>query len=210
MRVPNWPNQFHWLYIWINGIHYPSRHIVIGYRFALVISNLLKWQSKLHNPKSLSLHTDTDACAPLILYSPTAYKRVCMCNCRQGSTPWKSQKRQVNVHMEPPTATPAVKEEEKTWQKKADGNCRWKVKFLLKAGFTSDSRHCPLCSSGDDHLHLKFLSLFSGSSGLTESPRHKTTWLLLGLTHHYWGAHRDEEEDKTGMDEHHWKGRGND
>lgn len=48
-----------------------------------------------------------------------------------------------------------------------------------------------------------------------EAAQHKTTWLVLNLTHHCWGAHRDEEEekeeeDKIGMDERCRKGRGND
>lgn len=69
---------------------------------------------------------------------------------------WESQKHR-SQHGHGATDSSTRKERKKTWQKKADGNWRWKVKFLLKAGFTSDSRRCPLCSGGDDHLSLKFV-----------------------------------------------------
>lgn len=158
MRVQNWPNQFHWQYKWIHG---PSRDILIGCRFALVISNLLKWQSMLHNQELKSAHrhrclrsTNT------VLQLPTT-ECACAWKCRHGSMTWESQKHRSQRAHGAADSNASSKGEETTSQKKANGNCRWKVKFLLKAGFTSDSRRCPLCSGGDDHLRLKFLSLFS-------------------------------------------------
>lgn len=88
-----------------------SRHIVIWCRFALAISNLLKWQRKLHNPKSLSLHTNTDACTPLILYSPTACNSMSMC-AHVSPTSESQMHPSQHLHGATRTQTPAVKERE--------------------------------------------------------------------------------------------------
>lgn len=157
--------------IWIHGSRCPSRHIAIGCRFALLISDLLKWQSKLHNQELKSAHRHRCLRSTNTVLSNWLQQSVHV-HVSADTEAWLGNHGSIKSQRahEAANSNTSSKGEETTSQKKADGNCRLKVKFLLKAGLTSDSCRCPLCRSDDDHLRLKFLSLFSSSSGLTEPP----------------------------------------
>lgn len=124
-----------------------SRHIVIWCRFALVISNLLKWQRKLHNPKSLSLHTNTDACTPLILYSPTACNSMSMC-AHVSPTSESQMHPSQHLHGATRTPTPGSKRGEGTTHKR---ELMGTLGERSKSGRRPDFYRtlcCPLCSCG--------------------------------------------------------------